>query len=59
MKKFRMLLVGLLVALALTVPLVFVAVNGTDARPPVMRIADQPTPTPTPPGGSPCQGQGC
>ena len=59
MKTFRKILIGLLVALMVGIPLgiAATATNPTAQRN-VVRIANQPTPTPTQ-IGAPCNGQGC
>jgi hypothetical protein len=58
MKKIRMLLVGLLAATGVVLPLFIAAATPHETHPPIMRIADQPTPTPTPNSGI-CHGGGC
>lgn len=60
MKRIHKILVGLFVALAVAIPLVFAA-TATNApeRPAVVRVATEPTPTPTRTNGQPCPGTGC
>ncbi len=60
MKRIHKILVGLFVALAVAIPLVFAATatQSTEQLTSVVRIAADPTDTPRPPG-QPCPGTGC
>jgi len=60
MKRPYKIFVGLLVALAVAIPLVFAAtaIQSTQQPTSVVRIAADPTNTPRP-SGSPCHGGGC
>ncbi len=58
MKKLRLWIVSLLVALAVIVPLVVATVPRSTTDAPVVRIATEPTATPTPNNGQ-CHGIGC
>ncbi len=62
MKQVFAVLVGLAVALALLVPLAMVSMAPSHLPAPILRVADEPTPTPTPGGiggQSGCHGGGC
>ncbi len=59
MKKFRLLLVGMLVVFAVIVPLAIALAANTGSHSAVVRVATEPTPTPTRIPGQPCHGGGC
>lgn len=62
MSKLLALCVGLMLALALLTPLAAVIMSAQPTAAPVMRVADEPTPTPTPfwvGGNAGCHGHGC
>lgn len=60
MKHIHKILVGLCIALAVVIPLVFAATasQSTQHAAPIVRVAIDPTDTPRPPG-QPCHGSGC
>lgn len=58
MQKFRLLLASFIVAVVVILPLMIATTVHADPRTPIVRIASDPTPTPTPNNGQ-CHGQGC
>lgn len=61
MQKVRVLLVAVLIALGTVWALSVIPVSNATSPSTIQRVAENPTPTPTPPGGAPpgCGPGGC